>query len=102
MEILDIWHEYEDTYATVKTSKGIFTVLKRRVSYEIEGTWEKLEVVPARLDQRYICATWKASENLKDIYESDSKTGVLLHAIEVKLDVDIFELVDKLEKKEKE
>ena len=102
IEILDSWKAFDTNLATIKTSRGIFTISRGRISYTDEGTVEHFDVKPFHTYQKYIRIFWYAGENPMDLSKTSKEFRDNLLRIKDFTGVDPFELIELLEKKEEE
>ena len=101
IEVLDSWKAFDTNLATVKTSKGIFTISRGRTSYTDEGTVEHFDVTPFRAYQKYIRIFWYAGENPMDLSKTSKEFGDDLSKIKDLTGVDPFELMEIVKDKER-
>lgn len=102
IEILDSWNAFDTNLATIKTSSGIFTISRGQTSYTVEGTVEHFDVKPCLSYQKYIRIFWYAGENPMDLSKTSKEFRDDLSRIKDLTGVDPFELMELLEKKDKE
>lgn len=101
IEILDSWKAFDTNLATIKTSEGIFTISRGRISYTDEGTVEHFDVTPFRAYQKYIRIFWYVGENPMDLSKTSKEFGNYLTIIKYMTGVDPFELMEIVEDKER-
>lgn len=102
ISILDSWKEFDTNFALVKTSGGIFTISRGKISYAVEGTVEHFTVMPCRVSQKIVDMYWPVGENPMDISKSSERFKDDLSKIKDQTGVDPFILMELLEKKEEE
>lgn len=102
IEILDSWKAFDTNLATIRTSEGIFTISRGRTSYTVEGTVEHFDVKPSLSYQNYIRIFWYAGENPMDLSKTSKEFRDDISRIKDLTGVDPFELMELLEKKDKE
>ena len=100
IEILDSWKAFDTNLATIKTSEGIFTISRGRISYTDEGTVEHFDVTPFRAYQKYIRIFWYVGENPMDLSKTSKEFGNYLTKIKDLTGVDPFELMEIVKDKE--
>ena len=100
IEILDSWKAFDTNLATVKTSRGIFTISRGRTSYTVEGTVEHFDVTPFRAYQKYIRIFWYVGENPRDLSKTSKEFRDNLSKIKDLTGVDPFELMEIVKNKE--
>lgn len=101
IEVLDSWKAFDTNLATVKTSKGIFTISSGRISYTDEGTVEHFDATPFRAYQKYIRIFWYVGENPMDLSKTSKEFGNYLSKIKDLTGVDPFELMEIVKDKER-
>ena len=101
IDILDSWKAFDTNLATIKTSRGIFTISRGRISYTDECTLEHFYVKPFHTYQKYIRIFWYAGENPMDLSKTSKEFRDDLSKIKDLTGVDPFELMEIVEDKER-
>lgn len=100
IEILDSWKAFDTNLATIKTSEGIFTISRGRISYTDEGTVEHFDVKPFRAYQKYIRIFWYAGENPMDLSKTSKEFRDDLSRIKDLTGADPFVLMEIVKEEE--
>ena len=101
IEILDSWKAFGTNLATIKTSRGIFTISRGKTSYTDEGTVEHFDIKPFHTYQKYIRIFWYVGENPMDLSKTSERFRDDLSRIKDLTGVDPFELMEIVKDKER-